>query len=107
MGSDSDRTEVWDNTAESRYEVAIGGQLALLEYAREGDHITLIHTSVPEALAGHGIAGELAKAALDDARAQGLAVIPRCPYVAAYIRRHPEYADLVPASSRGLLARPE
>jgi predicted GNAT family acetyltransferase len=107
MGSDSDSPEVRDNSAESRYEVAIEGQLAVLEYALEGDHITLIHTAVPEALAGHGIAGRLAKAALDDARARGLAVLPRCPYVAAYIRRHPEYADLVPASSRGLLGRPE
>lgn len=85
----------------------VGGQVAVLEYARGADRITLIHTGVPEALEGHGIAGRLAKTALDEARVQGLAVIPRCRYVAAYIRRHPEYAELVPTSARDLLSRPE
>ena len=107
MEPDFDHAEVRDNAAESRYEIVIGGEVAVLGYAREGDLITFTHTKVPAALEGHGIAGKLAKTALDEARAQGLAVIPQCPYVAAYIRRHPDYADLVPESSRDLLSRPE
>ena len=93
-----DPIEVRDNTVAQRYEVEMGGQTAVLEYRREPGRITLIHTGVPQALEGHGIAAALARTALDDARASGLAVVPRCPYVQAYIRRHPDYASLV---SRG------
>ena len=91
---------VKNNVAEHRYEIAVADQLAILIYRLTGDRITLIHTGVPEALAGHGIAGKLARFALDDARAKGLAVIPRCPYVVRYIRRHSEYADVVIAEER-------
>jgi predicted GNAT family acetyltransferase len=91
---------VTDNAAAQRYEAHVGGQLAVITYQRQGDRIVFMHTEVPEALEGHGIAGTMAHFALDDARARGLAVIPRCPFVAAYIHRHPEYADLVPADER-------
>jgi predicted GNAT family acetyltransferase len=57
-------------------------------------------TEVPEALEGQGIGSALARGALDDVRAQGLQVIPLCPFVAAFIRRHPEYLDLVSPVSR-------
>jgi predicted GNAT family acetyltransferase len=107
MEPDIDSAVVRDNVAESRYEVAVGGQVAVLEYAREVDRITLIHSEVPEALEGHGVAGILAKTALDEARRQGLAVIPDCRYVAAYIRRHPEYADLALANSHGSPKMPD
>jgi predicted GNAT family acetyltransferase len=62
-----------------------------------------MHTEVPEALEGHGIAGKMAQFALEDAHARHLAVIPRCPFVAGYIRRHPAYADLVPPDERARL----
>ncbi|MBI2764408.1 MAG: N-acetyltransferase [Chloroflexi bacterium] len=86
---------VRDNPARERYEVSYGGQTAELAYRVDGGRIVLIHTGVPAALEGHGIAGRLAKFALDDARARGLRVVPQCPYVRAYLEKHPEYADLV------------
>jgi predicted GNAT family acetyltransferase len=100
MNGKGDAVDVVDNEAEHRYEARVDGQLAVLTYRRSGDRITFIHTGVPAALEGRGIAGTLARVALEDARAAGLAVIPRCPYIAAYIRRHPEYADLVPPAER-------
>jgi uncharacterized protein len=95
---------VANNETAQRYEARVAGQLAVITYQRLGDRIIFMHTEVPEALEGHGIAGKMARVALDDARARHLAVIPRCPFVASYIRRHPEYADLVPLGDRaGLL----
>lgn len=96
MDVDLDQVTVRDNEAEERYEAFINGYLAKIDYARQGGTIILIHTEVPSALEGQGIAGKLARAALDDARARHLAVVPFCPYVASYIRRHPEYKELVP-----------
>lgn len=70
------------------------GHEALLSYRRKGDLLTVIHTSVPEAIGGRGIAGELVRAVLDYARSQGWKVAPECSYTAAWLGRHPEYADL-------------
>jgi uncharacterized protein len=105
MDSSHERVTVVDNAAESRYEVWVGDQMAFLTYKRGHDHINLMHTEVPEALEGQGIASALARAALSDARAHGLKVIPNCPFVAAYIRRHPEEMDLVEPGWRHLLER--
>jgi predicted GNAT family acetyltransferase len=105
MNVDLDHIAVQDHAAAHRYEVVVGDELAIIEYALAGDRITLIHTEVPAALEGHGIAAKLARAALDDAQARHLAVIPRCPYVASYIRRHQEYTDLVPPEYRGGVLR--
>ena len=91
-----DDIAVVDNAAAQRYEADVQGVLALIDYRRTGDRIVLTHAEVPAEFEGQGIASKLARVALDDARAQGLAVIPRCPFVAAYIRRHPAYRDLVP-----------
>ena len=100
MDVNVDSLDVTDNDADGHYEVRVDGHLAVIEYERLADRITFIHTSVPPELEGHGIAGRLARVALDDARTRHLAVIPRCPYVAAYIKRHPEYLDLVPEGDR-------
>lgn len=94
---DVDKLKVRNNEKAHQYEVEVDGEVAFIQYEPTANGIILIHTEVPEALEGHGIAAKLAQTALDDARAQGLAVIPLCPYVARYIRRHPDYADLVPA----------
>ena len=96
MNTDGNSVVVNDNEAEERYEAEINGQLAVIEYERTGDRIIFLHTEVPEALEGHGVAAKMARVALEDARARRLAVIPLCPYVASYIRRHPEYRALVP-----------
>lgn len=95
MSSESERNTVTDNEAENRYEVHAEGEVAILVYQRQGKRITFSHTEVPPALEGRGIAGMLARAALEAARADGLEVVPLCPYVAAYIRRHQEYLPLV------------
>ena len=81
-----------------RFEVAMeGGAKALLQYHRNGHRMVFLHTEVPPEFAGKGTGGLLAKTALDYARAEALKVVPRCPYIAAYIAKHPEYQDLVAA----------
>ena len=93
--SDDDTVSVRDNPAESRYEAIVDGRLALAQYMLTGENITFTHTEVPIELEGRGIASQLARYALDDARRRGLRVIPLCPFISAYIRRHPEYNDIV------------
>lgn len=105
MDVNLDQVEVRDNAAAQQYEAHAAGHTAIIEYERAGDRITLIHTEVPRELEGHGLAARMAKFALDDARAQGLTVIPSCPYIQSYIRRHQEYADLVPPERREKLLR--
>ena len=85
------------NEADHRFELEIEGRTAFLQYRlpKAGDSISLLHTEVPAELEGHGMGGKLAQAALEFARAAHLKVIPLCPFVAAYIRRHPEYLELV------------
>jgi predicted GNAT family acetyltransferase len=90
-----------DAAERERYEAHDGDALAgLLQYRRRPALIALVHTEVLPAFEGQGIGGALARFALDDARASGTAVLPFCPFVDAYIQRHPEYADLVPAGLR-------
>ena len=69
-------------------------------YRRRNGRIALIHTEVDEALEGRGLGSRLVTAALDDARDQGLEVVPLCPFVASFIDRHPEYQDIVAADYR-------
>ena len=89
-------TEVIDNVAQRRYELLVDGELAGVEtYVIHGETITFVHTEVFDAYAGRGLASQLIRHVLDDARVRGLRVVPRCPLVAAYIQRHPEYQDLV------------
>lgn len=87
--------EIVRNDAESRYELEVDGQQCVLDYRIEGDLVTMNRVYVPPPVEGRGIAGRLTRHALDAARAAGQRVIPRCPYVAAWIERHPEYGDLV------------
>lgn len=82
------------NEAAQRFEVRINGQLCHCDYRLAGDVMQLIHTEVAPALQGQGIAAALVQAALDHARAHGLRVQPRCSYVHAYLRRHPQMDDL-------------
>lgn len=89
--------EVTDNRAESQYEASIDGALALVAYQLRDDAIVFLHTEVPRALEGRGIGGQLAKIVIEDAKARGLAIVPRCPFIRAYIDRHPEYEPLVQA----------
>lgn len=93
---------VADNAAKSRYELHVGDQLAgFVNYRLRGDVINLIHTEVDPKFQGAGFAGHLAKATLDDARARHLMVLATCPYIRSWIRRHPDYADLVAERGTG------
>ena len=78
-----------------RLEIEEGGEVAYLEYSVSGDVLELTHTEVPEKLRRRGLAGQLARAALDWAREQKLKVDVVCPIVQDFITKHPEYADLV------------
>ncbi len=92
---------VTDNPAESRYELHLGGELAgFVMYHLRGQRVNLIHTEVDSRFQGAGLATHLARFSLDDARKRHLAVLPSCPYIRSWIRKHPEYADLVPDSRR-------
>src|SRR5215831_3640247 len=95
MSAESEPIVVENNEQRSRYEVHVDGKMAVLTYARAGDQIVFLHTLVPEPLEGRGIASQLAHTALEDARAAHLQVVAQCPYVAAYIRRHPEYLEIL------------
>ena len=95
-------TTVQDNPQESRYDLLVDGRLAgFARYRLAGERITMYHTEVEPEFEGRGLADELAHVALDDVRRRGLVLVPLCPFVAAYIRRHPDdYLDLVAPSLR-------
>ena len=98
-GDAADATVV-DSFEESRYEVLLGGELAgVLHYRRRGGIVELAHTEIDQAFEGRGLAGRLASAALEDARARATPVRVTCPFVTGYLERHPEYADLLVPSS--------
>jgi predicted GNAT family acetyltransferase len=84
-----------NNTEEHRYELAVEGGTALLYYRPAPGVITLMHTEVPSALEGHGIGSKLVRAVLEDILAQGLKVVVRCPFVSAWMSKHPEFNDLL------------
>ena len=79
----------------SRFQTVVDGHTAIAEYTLADGVMTITHTEVPSELGGRGIAGELMKAALAHARAEGLKVRPECSYAASYMQRRPETADLL------------
>lgn len=90
-----------DNSERNRYEVFVDDRRAgYTSYRRRADLIALDHTDVNERFEGQGVGSSLVVRALDDAREQGLAVLPFCPFVNEYIKSHSAYADLVPESER-------
>ena len=82
-----------DPSAQS-FETVVDGQHCELDYRLSGKVMTITHTGVPVAVEGRGIASALTQAAMEAARAQGWTVVPACGYAAAWLRRHPEFADL-------------
>jgi hypothetical protein len=87
--------DVVNNEARKRYELHADGGIAVAYYEPRGDALAFVHTVVPEALQGRGLASILIKAALADVRRRGLRIIAECPFVARYIERHPEERDLL------------
>lgn len=97
----ADTGDVRNNEAEGRYELAVDGQVAIAAYDRREGALVFTHTQVPEALEGQGVGSRLVKAALADARARNLKVVPLCEFVAAYIERHPQEQDLLALDAPG------
>ena len=83
------------NQAAQQFELHAGSDVGLLQYRISDGRMIVYHTEVPEHLERQGLAGRMTQAALEFARAQKLRVEPRCPYTAAFFRKHPEYGDLL------------
>lgn len=95
----SDATQVVDRPDSGRYEILSDGEVAgYVTYDARADHIVLRHVEIDPAFEGRGMAFSLAKGVFDDLRAQGRKADPQCPYMARWIGKHPEYADVVVAS---------
>ena len=81
--------------ARHRYEILVDGRRAgLTAYRDRGAQRVFFHTEVDDAFAGQGLGAELVQAALADVRESGKRVVPVCPYVAKFLKRHEEFADL-------------
>ena len=101
MTPDDRHIVVADNPGEGRYELYVDGRLVgLATYVLSGQTMTIPHSEVQPSFEGQGLGARLARFALDDARERGLRVVPRCPFIAAYVKRHPEYADLIAGQRR-------
>ena len=102
----SESLDVVMNDATHRFEVTLGAETAFAEYVLHNGAMVLPHTVVPEAFAGKGVGSMLAQAALGYARDHGLKVKPSCPFIAGYIKKHPEWQDLVHPDFRERLGLP-
>ncbi|MCU1457547.1 MAG: GCN5-related N-acetyltransferase [Actinomycetia bacterium] len=88
--------EVQDNPDQGRFEIHVDGELAgYARYLRRAGRIILVHTEIDGAFEGQGLGSKLAAGVLDDVRSRNLKVVPLCPFMAKYIERHPDFADLV------------
>ena len=92
-----DDVVVTHNQEAHRFEATVNGLRSLITYRRFPDRLVLQHTEVPPPLEGKGLAAKLTRTALDFARASHLRVVPLCPYVSSFLRRYPEYQDLLSA----------
>jgi len=96
--------QVRDAEDRSRYEISLNGELAgFAEYRRQGDRTEFVHTEVDERFEGHGLGSRLVRGALEVEESAGRTIEPVCPFVADYIRRHPEFLDVVAPEARGLV----
>lgn len=90
------QSSVTHDAISRRFEVRVDyHSLAFLSYSSDGDRIIFEHTYVPNEVRGKGIASNLVRAALEEARQRRWSIVPRCSYVAAFIKRNPQFADLV------------
>jgi predicted GNAT family acetyltransferase len=89
-----DSNPVTHNEARGQFEITLGDEKAVLQYRRTENSITLIHTEVPQASRGRGLGNQLIRAALDFAHFNQLKVVPVCPFVKAYLQKHPEASSV-------------
>jgi uncharacterized protein len=92
------QNSVRDNPERRRYELEVDGGLAFIDYRRSGGVVTMTHAEVPPALRGGGVGSQLVRGALAIVRQRDERVVPRCPFVEHYMRRHPEVHDLLAPS---------
>ena len=95
MRDAASETEVVHDTGAQQFRVGEGADAAVLQYRQTDTRITFLHTLVPEALRGQGIAQKIAHAGLEHAKAEALRVVPICPFVQSYLKKHPEYQTMV------------
>jgi predicted GNAT family acetyltransferase len=95
----NDTPQVVDDPAASRFMVESDGQVAELAYRLDGDRLVLVHTGVPAALEGRGIGSKLVAAAIAEAKHRDLTIVPLCPFVKGWLRRHPDAAATVPIAN--------
>ena len=99
--------EVTLSEADQRYEITADGEPAgFLTFHDHRGTRTLVHTEIDPAYEGRGLAGDLVRAVLDDIRGRGMTMLPVCPFVRAFLDKHPEYVDLVPAAQRDRFGLP-
>ena len=84
-----------DNEAAKQYEFHIDGQIVRIEYIKVPGKIFLTHTEVPPSMEGKGLGSSIIKAALEEVKKNDWVLVPLCPFVAGYIKKHPEWKDLV------------
>ena len=87
--------DVRNNIAEGRFELDAGGRMAFAVYRMEPGIMTIVHAEVPPEASGRGIGSRLVRGALEQVRALGLKVVPQCPFVSAFMGKHPEFNDLL------------
>jgi predicted GNAT family acetyltransferase len=92
-----------DDPAHSRYELPIDGETAVVTYNLNPPNLMITETLVPQRLEGRGLASRLAQHVIADARSRGLMILPVCPYFSAYLQKHPDQADVVHPTYRGIL----
>jgi predicted GNAT family acetyltransferase len=94
--TDRSALTVQDNPDAGRYEAVDGSGVVagFAEYDRRADEIVFVHTEVDDAFEGQGVGSTLVRGALDDVRTTGLRVVAKCPFVASWIEKHPDYQDL-------------
>ena len=95
--------DICDNPDHNRYELPIDGQVAVVTYNLSPPNLMITETLVPQALEGQGVASQLARYVIADAKARGLLLLPVCPFFSAYLKKHPEHAEAVHPTYRGIL----
>jgi len=88
-------SQVVERQEQGRFELAFDGGIAFAAYRSDGDRLIVYHTEVPRAFEGRGIASRLTAGLFETARATGRKIVPRCSFVAAWARRHPDYAGVL------------
>jgi predicted GNAT family acetyltransferase len=88
-------TDVIDRPDKSRFELPVEGEVAVAYYRADGNRLTLTHTEVPQHLSGQGVGSRLAKGVFEALKGSNRRAVAKCPFMASYAARHPEYAALL------------